>query len=171
MEPLAEHRYTLTKQLFYEGMLRTMQESYGKTAKKLVLLLAGLWLLFAAVTLLLRESFAFVLVEFAALGLIALWLAVYLPRNKARRAFRHMQEHNGGGMERTTRFYDDHLVISVADTETRLAYGQISQILHSPRLLILIACDKTGVMLTHDGFVQGSEDAILTRIRSEQAEN
>ena len=91
MELLAENRFTITKSLFYEGMLRVSRESIGPFAKKVLLVLAVLWAVLAAVTLMGSGSPVYALVELIIVVLIGIWLCVYIPRNKARRWSRTAQ--------------------------------------------------------------------------------
>ena len=165
-EPIAINRYTMTKALFYEGMLRTWRERTGKTTRTVLLVLAGLWVALAVLTLILQQTVAFLVVEFFVLGLIGLWLAVYLPRQKAGKAFRSLKARYSDDLERTTACFADYLVIHAGDNETELDYGEIETVLQTEHLLILIAGDKTGVMLTHDGFEIGMEEALLDAIRA-----
>ena len=76
MEPLAENRFTVTKELFYEGMLRVVRESHGPFIKKVMLVLAAAWAVLAAFTLLKRGSLAYAVVELVVVVLIGVWLSV-----------------------------------------------------------------------------------------------
>lgn len=164
MEPIV-HRCTMTKALFYEGMQVVLRDGYEKTAKKLILLLTGLWAIFFAVTLILKESMAFVLVESVVLGLIALWLLVYMPRRRANRAWKRLILRCGDDLERTTTCYDDRLTILAAGNETTVQYAEIAKILRTPHLLVLVDQNKTGVMLTHNGFTSGSEAELESNMK------
>ena len=165
-EPIAVNRYTMTKALFYEGMLRTWKERTGKTTKTLLFVLAGLWIVLAVLTLILRESPAFLVVEFFVLGLIALWVEVLLPRQKAGKAFKRFQARYFDNLERTTECFEDDVVIHAGDNEIEVDYGEITEILQTEHLLILVSSDKTGVMLTHNGFDVGDEKTLLAHIRA-----
>ncbi len=158
--PLAENRYVLTKELFAEGMGRVLEDSYGKTARRAVLALLCLWLLLAAVTLLLRQSPAYLLAEALVLGLAALWISVYVPRAKTRVAWKKLEARYGTDLERSAFFYEDRLVVYAGDREIRVEYGSIRRVLRSERLLILLAEDKTGILLKRDAFVSGSETTV-----------
>ena len=156
-DPLAVNRFTITKSLFVEGMLRVSAERYGKFAKKAAVFLGGLWVVLLIVTLVLRSSLLFVLGEFVIIGLIILWLCVYMPRHRAGRAFKALQDRCGGDMERETRFYEDRLEIETSEIEKTIEYSQITEILTSKRLMVLVCEDKTGVLLSLEGFIVGDE--------------
>lgn len=164
MNILAENRFTITKSLFLEGMRRVSRESYGKTARKAVAFLALVWFLLAAVALWQQQGLGFVCVELLVVCFAGLWITVVLPRSKAKRAFRTL-ENRSGSLERITRFYPDRLEIDAAGTQTEVLYTEIRQILTGSRLLILVTDDKTGIMLKRDGFLLGSEDDVRALIR------
>ena len=164
MEPVAENRYTLTKELFTEGMRQVIAENYGKTAKRAVLALLAAWIVLAVVTIVLRQSPVYIAVEAVVLALAALWVSVYIPRAKARAAWKKLSALYGGDLERTTRFYEDRLVVDAADREVALKYDEISRGLRSDRLLILIAANKTGILVKRDAFLSGKEETVLALV-------
>lgn len=166
MDVLAENRFTITKGLFYEGMLRVSAESYGKLAKKAVLFLAAAWLVIAAVTLWNSQSLGYAVIELVVLCLVALWISVYVPRNQAKRAFRQLENKCAGDWERVVRFYEDRLEAESSGRQIEVFYFEIKQILRSKRLLILVSEDKTGIMLMLDGFTSGSEAAVQKLIKN-----
>jgi hypothetical protein len=67
-----------------------------------------------------------------------------------------LEEKYGCNLHRTTTFYQDHFEILGEGVERQIAYHEITQVLQSKRLLILICEDKTGVLLALDGFCQGN---------------
>lgn len=170
METLAENRFTITKALFYEGMLRVSAENYGKLAKKAILVLAAAWLVLAGVALWRRQGLGHVVVEFFVLILVALWIAVYVPRNKARRAFWTMTNKYGDELERVTRFYEDRLEVEGSGKQKEVFYSEIKQLLPSKNLLVLVCGDGTGIMLKLDGFTHGSEAAVRELIKNAKME-
>ena len=166
MELLAENRFTITKSLFYEGMLRVSRESLAPFAKKVLLVLAILWSVVAAVTLFHSGSPIYALVELIVVVLIGVWLCVFVPRNKARRAWAALESRCGADLERVTRFYSSYLEIDSGGEETTVFYGDVRQILLSKRLLILTCADKVGVLIARDGFTAGdmaSTRAVIER--------
>lgn len=170
MEHLAENRFTITKDLFCEGMLRVYAESYGKLAKKAVLALGAAWLILAAVTLWQRGSMGYIVIEFVVLCAAALWISVFVPRSKAKRAFQAMVGKYGDDLERITRFYDGWLEVEGSGRETEMLYTEIKQLLPSKNLLILVSEDKTGIMLKLDSFTRGSESAVRELIKNAKME-
>lgn len=166
MEPLAENRFTITKDLFCEGMLRASAESYGKLAKKAILFLAAAWLVLAAVTLWQRQSLGYMVIEFIVLCLVALWIYILMPRNKAKRAFRQLTDKYGDDLNRVTCFYEDRLEVEGSGNQKVVFYTEIKQILRSKHLLVLVTEDKTGIMLKLDGFTRGGEAAVQELIKN-----
>ena len=164
MNLLAENRYDLTRDLFYEGMGRVLEKTYGKTANRAVLALLAAWLLLTAATLLLKQSPVYIAVEAVVLALLALWIKVYVPRRKIRAAWKKLDASRLPNKERTTRFYDDHLVVQTANREVEIPWEDIDEVLTSERLLIIIATDKTGVLVKRDAFVKGSESTVLALV-------
>ena len=170
-ESIAENRFTLSKELFYEGMRRVSREYYRKSLKTALLLLALLWLALSAWTLWQSGSLSYMLLEFAVLAAVSLWLAVLLPRSKTRRAYKAMENAGVAQAERLTRFLDDELEVEVEGRLRRFPYEQIADCLRTEHLLLLITKDKTGVMLPHDAFTKGTEEAVLRLIEQGQKED
>ena len=163
VELLAENRFTITKELFYEGMLRVIKESYDPFKKKIILVLAAAWAILAVFTLVGSKSLSYAVVELVVVVLIGVWLSVFVPRNKARRAWAAL-ESRGGGLERVTRFYPDYLEADNGSEEITVFYEDIRQILQSEHLLILLNTEKVGVLAARDGFVSGGPAAVQTLI-------
>ncbi len=164
MKPIAENRYTLTRRLFCEGMGYVVRRSYAQTANRgLIALMIALAAL-AAATLLLKLSPGLVFIEAFFVLAAAVWIKVYLPRAKARAAWKQLTRKYGDRMERTTCFYFDRLTVQTADRETRVKYSDIDEILTTGNLLILVASDRTGIMVKRDAYVTGSEEDALSAI-------
>lgn len=170
MELLAENRFTITKALCYEGMLRISAEGYGKFARKAVMVLAAAWLVLTAMTLWQGQSLGYMAIEFLVLCMVSLWICVFVPRNKAGRAFRALRSRYGEDMERRTCFYADRLVVSTAESRTEINYSEITQVLYSARLLVLVTADNAGVMLKRDGFTLGSGDIVENLLKNTESE-
>ena len=167
MDILAENRFLLTKDLFLEGIRRVDQESYGKFAKKIAAALAAVWLAMAAATLWTGGSLAFAVTEGLVAALAAVWVCVLLPRSRAKRAFKALENRYGTDMERVVRFYPDRLEVETAETQTVIPRDQLRQLLRSKRLLVLLTAEKKGVLLKRDSFTLGDETAIENYIRKE----
>ena len=170
MEPVAENRFTITKSLFYEGMLRVAKENFGPFAKKILLILAVLWAILAAVTLVFSGSLIYALVELVVVVLIGVWLCVYAPRNRARRAWAALESRCGADLERVTRFYPSYLEIDSGGEETTVFYEDVRQILLSKHLLVLTCADRVGVLIARDGFITGDTAAAQALIEGKMGE-
>lgn len=163
-EPIAVNQFTLTKELFYEGNKRTSKETYSRFALRMVLIMTGAWLIVAVITFLTNPSIVFLAVEALVLILASLWVAVYTPWNKRKKAYRAFLELYGEDPERTTVFYADHLVVNPEGREITIAYSDVNKTLTTDRLLILVTSQSKGVLLDRDGFATGSEETVLSLI-------
>jgi hypothetical protein len=83
-----------------------------------------------------------------------------MPRSNAKRLWKALEGKYGCKMHRTTTLYQDHFEILGEGVERQIAYEEITQVLQSKRLLILICEDKTGVLLALDGFTQGTVNEV-----------
>lgn len=169
MDKLAENHFTITKQLFMEGMLRISRDGYGRSARKAMLILLGLWSGFFLYTIAAKGSIAQALGFLVILAIAGLWLCAGMPRSHARRAWRTLVGQYGTNLQRTTCFYADHLEIQGQGVEKTIPYEDISEIKQSRRLLILVCRDKTGVLVALDGFIAGNGNEVKALIGS--AEN
>ena len=167
MELLAENRFTITKELFYEGMLRVVKESYGPFIKKIMLVLAAAWAVLAVFTLMGSGSLSYAVVELVVIVLIGVWLSVFVPRNKARRAWAALENRCGADLDRVTRFYPSYLEADNGIEEITVFYEDIRQILQSEHLLVLLSAEKKGILVLRDGFVSGDTAAVQELIERE----
>lgn len=169
-EVLAENRFSLTKPLFYEGLRAVSAASYGKTVKKLLIGVAVLWLALSVWTVRQSGSLSWALAELAVLAAAALWLAVLLPRSRAKHAWRTLEEQGRAEAERITRFYGDRLEVDCLGSVTRVPYAKLRKTIQSDRLLVLIAEDQTGILIKKDAFTLGSEGSVLDLIEEAEKE-
>ena len=166
MKILAENRFTLTKPLFMEGMLRISKDSYGKSAKKAVLFFLAVWvvvaigLMYTAGTVLQIIVLLFVILGFS------LWLNIAPPRKHAKKSWEALVNRSGEDPERVIRFFENHLEADAGGSIKSVPYGEILWIRQSKNLLLLTCEDKITVMVAKDGFTSGSIQQITTLIRS-----
>lgn len=166
----AENRFTLSWKLFLEGMRAVTADSYGSSVKKLLIALAALWLAMSAWTLVRGASLSFALTELAVLAALTLWLEVLLPRGRAKRAWRKLEEQGRAGAERTTQFYEDHLEVQAAGAVKAVAYAEVEKTLRSRNMLVLVAEDKTCILIKKDAFTRGTEETVLRLIEEAKTE-
>ncbi len=172
MHIFAENRITINKAVFMEGMLRISRDSYQKITKLAVPVLLIAWLVMLVFTFVTQASiFQFLILLLMGL-VLGLWLCVWMPRSNARRAWKVYEAKYGSTMERVAYFYEDHLLIQGEGVEKTVEYTDIHEIQRSKHLMILIGQDRVGVMLSLEGFVEGSADKAEALIKSarEQAE-
>jgi hypothetical protein len=157
----AENRLTVTKELFREGMLRISRDSYGKFAAKSMLVFGGIWVALTAFTLFTGGRTGTILFSLAIVVLIGIWLCWWTPRSNAKRAWEAQRSRYGDTILRVTRFYDDHLEITGDCADRTVSYADIKEIKHSDHLILLVGCDKVGILLSRDGFTTGDENTIV----------
>ena len=123
--------------------------------------LVAAWVIIAVITILTKPSVVFLAVEALVLILASLWVAVYTPWNKRRKAYRAFLELYGEDAERTTVFYADRLIVNPEGREIMVMYSDIAKTLTSDHLLIFITAANKGILVKRDGFLKGSENDIL----------
>lgn len=154
-----ENRFTITRALFYEGMLCVSRDK--KTTKRVLLVVSALWLLLFIFTLCTKGSLLMTLPYLLAIALAGIWIVFLMPRYYARRAWKNLKN---GSMERFTRFYDDSLQINAEELQKTIPYTEIAEIRQSKRLLILLRRNDSGVLLALDGFSGGTAEDVKTLI-------
>jgi len=166
---IAENRFELTEELFREGFA-AIQGNYRRFVRRLILVLAMLWLALAAFVWYRGASVVYAILELAVLVFVGVYAGMYLPKRKAKAAFEAIQRRTGYASERATRFFEDRLEADAGGETATLLYRDIVSREESARLLILVGSDKRGFMIKKDGFVQGSLAAALSAIEKANAE-
>ncbi len=164
MKKLAECHYTLTKDLFYEGMLRVLRKRDGVFTRRVILVLLAAWTLISVFSLHSGGSVFLVGSEFVVVMLVILWILVYIPRHKASSGFKDLRNRCGDDLDRTVIFYSDHLEVLSSGTSLSVGYDEIADIITSRNLLILIPESGPSVAVTHDGYTLGSEESVLDNL-------
>ena len=167
MEPFAVNRFTMTKKLYYEGMLCSIKERVGPFTKKALKVLAILWVLLAAVTLLTKNSPLYAIIELVIMVLLGLWLCVYMPRNQAKRAWKTIEDKGDEYLERVTRFFPRYMEISRGSETTTILYEHIHQILMTGHLMIVKCEDTLSILIPRDGFITGDMDSVQSIIEEQ----
>lgn len=167
---LAQNCTVIDQKRFCEGILRISRDTYGRSARKGVLILVGMWLALLVYTLFRGGSTGQTLSYLILIGIMSLWLCVYLPRYSARRAWKAQAAKYGESIQRVTYFYPEHLVITGEGLEKQVLYRDIAQIRKSRNLLILICQDKTAVLLAKNGFSGLTEPEITALLGQTRAQ-
>lgn len=165
MKPIAENRFSITKQLFYEGMLTISKDSYGKAAIKYSFIFLAIWVAMAAFLLFTGGTIGQALVYLLLVGVIIAWLNVFVPRSNAKKGWNALVSRYGSATDRRVRFYKDHLEVDGDCPAKTVTYQEILEIKESKHLYVLIGVDKVGVMVAKDGFTYGDFDEIRALIR------
>lgn len=165
MEILAENRFNLTKSLFMEGMAQVSRHSNKKLKKQIALLLLLLWAVMSALLLLIGSSPVQVLIYLVVFLILGFWFNVQMPKNHAKKAWDSLVYRCGENPERATRFYSDHLEIESGESVKSVLYSEISVILQTDRLVVLICQDKMGILVPKSGFILGSPDDIQALVQ------
>jgi hypothetical protein len=169
MKLQAENRFTVTRELFLEGMLLVSRDSYGKYAAKCMLVFVAIWAALLIFTLSTGGSMGSILFSLGVVVLIGIWICIWTPWNHARKAWKAQQSKYGDSMKRITQFYDDHLEIRGDCPEKTVTYDNIKEIKESKNLILLVCYDKMGILLSQTGFTQGNVDIVRELIEKARA--
>ena len=162
MGVLAENRFTITQKLLYEGRLLISRDGYGKFAKKVTLVLIGIWLVLFAAALITKSNPMLALGELLLVAFLCVWINVLLPRSRAKSTFKGLQQQ--GDLTRIVRFYANYMEAESENRHEKITYDQVENILQGRNLMILICNDGVGVMLALDGFTVGDAKKVRSLI-------
>lgn len=166
MQTVAENRFTVTKELFQEGMKGIIKLEYTPTVKKLVVVLAAAWLALTAFTLWRGGHVVTLIIELVAMSAACLYVAVLIPRSRIKKGWKALLERSGDSMERVTRFYEDRMEVESGASEPLIInYEDVTRTFETAHLLILQNTEKLGVMAALDGFTKGGRDDVLALVR------
>lgn len=161
MELKAENRFTLTRELFVEGSKRLDQEERAPFVRKIMAVLAVVWVLTSAFMVWKGAHWVLPAVEFVVVVAIYVWMSVYAPRVAARKGWQSVVNRCGeDGMERDTLFYEDRLEAGSGSGTLIVNYEDVRKTLESQNLIILLTADSRGIMLLKDGFTKGGMDVV-----------
>ena len=164
MELKAENTFTVTKELYMEGVARLNNEDFMPLVKKLIFFLGLLWVGLAVYTIWKGSGIIALLFELLAVVVLALWMLVFSPRSRAKKGWQAMESKFGGQMERHTRFYEDRLEVDAGGRTLIVNYEDIIRTYDTPHMLVLMSKDKQGIMVYLDGFTLGDRDSVLKLI-------
>lgn len=165
---IAENRIRISHSLFNEGMRAVEDQHYKKNIRKIILVLAVLYLLVAAWLLYTGGSLIFLLTESVFLGAMFFWAIIVFPDSRHRRKYKAMAPDADGIPERTIKFYQDHLsVTSDSGKVTVITYDMVTGWKESKNLYILNCSNNTGVLISKTGFLSGNFDIIKSRLSFE----
>lgn len=152
----AENRYLLTEDLFREGMDRVYRDSLGPLVGRTFIILAVLWAVLAGITVRISGNVVFALAELLVLAAAGWTVAHAIPKSRTKRAWEALRDRSGGEAQRCVRFYDRRLEIDPG--ERCVPYEDIDKLLETKRLLVLITRERTGIIVTRDGFTLGDAE-------------
>lgn len=165
MQTVAENRFTVTEELFREGMERIMKTEYAPAVKKLLAVVIGTWLLLVGFTIWKGGSLVVTGIELLAVVVICVYMAVIVPRGRIKRGWKSMCQRSGGVMERVTRFYEDRMEIESGGAGALIVnYEDVTEVLETKHLLIFRSANKPGVMTALDGFTKGARDDVIALV-------
>lgn len=162
---IAENRIRISRTLFNEGMRAVEDKHYKKSIKKILLVLAVLYLLVAVWLLHTGGSLFYLLVESVFLGAMFFWAIVVFPGSRRRRKYKAMAPDADCIPERTIKFYQDHLSVTADSGKvTVITYDMVTGWKESKNLYILNCSNNTGVLISKNGFLSGNFDIIKSRL-------
>ena len=166
MELKAENSFTVTKELFLEGMRRLVNRDYAPIARKASIAIGVVWVLLLAITIYTHGHLFVAFIELAAAAFACFWLLVMVPKKRIKRAWR-AQESAGGDMKRTTRFYEDRMEVEKTSGDVLIInYEDVADVMESEHLLIMVNKDRLGVMAAKDSFSKGDAAQVQELIRA-----
>jgi hypothetical protein len=158
---IAENHITISRSLFDEGMSAIQRTSYKKSTRHLAVILTVLFVAVAAYFLYNGIPLIFLLGECIFLGALMFWISVMLPKSRRRSKYKVMSQNGAITPERTVLFYDDHLkAVTNNGKETVISYEDVQSCLETSHLWILNCNGNLGILLSKDGFTQGSFDGL-----------
>ena len=158
---IAENHISITRKLFNEGMRAVENKSYKKEIKKLILVLAILYLVVVVWLLCTNGSLLFLLGESIFLGAILFWLIVMLPDTKRRNKYKAMMQGMDNVPERTIKFYQDHLtVIANSGKVTDIPYSEITGWQETRNLYILNCSKNIHLLISKSEFTFGDFEIV-----------
>lgn len=165
MKLIAENKFTVTEELFREGMKRLIGLDYGPALKKILIFLVAVWAAVGAYILWRGGHLIPVLIETVALALVVLYLSVLLPRSRIKKGWKAMRERSDGEMERVTRFYEDRMEVLTTVDPLIVNYEDVTRTLETEHLMIIQNTGKLGVMIALDSFTLGTKEDVLRLIQ------
>lgn len=165
---IAENRIRISRALFNEGMRAVEDGHYKQSIKKIIFVLAVLYLLVAAWLLHTGGSLFYLLVESVFLGAMFFWATVVLPGSRRRRKYKAMTSDTNNAPERTIKFYQNHLSVTADSGKvTVITYDTVTGWKESKNLYILNCSNNTGVLISKTRFLSGNFDIIKSRLSFE----
>ncbi len=158
METVAENEYTLTKELFFEGMRRVDRENYMPAVKKALIVIALLWAVLALVTLRAGGHVSVIVLELLAVLAVGWTLTRSIPKKRSARAWQALCDDSGGELVRRIRFVEDRMEVEPGGLIVN--YEDVDKVLETEHMLILVTSGKRGVMVLRDGFKKGDAAAV-----------
>lgn len=172
MRKLAESHIEITLPVYREGMNAINGKRFKSLIKKLLIFMI---IIFAALTAYnLKKSFNpfVILIEAAIIVLLCVYMIVIMPRSARKKSYRAMCKRSETDVpRRTMEFFEDHLIIyAEAGRKTDVSYEEISEISETPDLWVLICKDRSGVLISKEGFSLGNFETVREAIEKIMAE-
>ncbi|MGN1141956.1 MAG: YcxB family protein [Oliverpabstia sp.] len=162
---IAENHTIISRKLFNEGMRAVENKSYKKEIKKLILILAIIYLVVVVWLLYTGGSLFFLFGESIFLGAILFWLVIMLPNTKRRNKYKALCQDTDIVPERTIKFYQDYLsVITNFGKETIILYNDITGFQETSHLYILNCNKNMNLLVSKDGFIFGDFNTLKSKV-------
>lgn len=162
MGTIAENTTEITRALFDEAM--AVVGTYRSFAWKCVGFLAAVWALLLLFTMNMGLGLSFAVRELIVLVPVGIWILVFLPKSRNKRAYASMLRKYNGNPRRTVLFGNDCCVVEADGMSLRIPYGEIAQVRQTRHLLVVTCYDNTGFFLSLDGFTKGSLETVQRKL-------
>lgn len=157
MELKAENEYTVTEELYREGLGRIMQDEYMPSARKMLIVLAVLWAVLAYFTYRWGGGLILILAELAAAVFAGFWMMTVTPKKRVARAW-EATKRSPDGLERHAMFYEDRMEVDPG--RLIVNYEDVQKALETEHMLVVISNEGVGVMLLKDAYKVGDQSTV-----------
>lgn len=163
-KPIAECTFVLSKSLFREGVRCTQKDTLANTMRWILPTLAGLWLAITVFSVSGGGGIGLALWELVILAVLLLYITVWLPDSRAKRAWDRLEAKGQADTERRILFFSDHLEVDFPEHHTEMDYAEVVKALKSSNLLILIGSDRTGILIKKENLTGCTCEQLLQKI-------
>ena len=158
MELKAENEYTVTEELYREGLGQIMKDEYMPSARKLLIVLAVIWGVLAYFTYFRwGRGLILVLTELAVAVFVGVWMMTVTPKKRVTQAWEAVKR-SPEGLERHAMFYEDRMEVDPGGLIVN--YEDVQKTLETERMLVVISNEGVGVMLLKDAYKKGDQSTV-----------
>ncbi len=156
MELKAENDFTVTEELFREGMGQLQKDEYYPAMRKMLIAMAVILVVLAAVTVRFGGRLFAIGIEALVVSLVCVWMAFISPKRRMNAAWEAFCKQ--ADLSRNTRFYEDRL--EVTQGSLIVNYENVLRVSETENMILLISDEGAAVMVAKNGFTVGDWDTV-----------